>query len=245
MPDQILGDGKSCGIEVKFSVVLDVLFTFCHRMKSIMKDDQGSAPRRGRWFINWKRELLETLAILGVALLVAGVWFGTHPQDWLRLCQSGAIPFLPTPTPRPLLVVVVSTPTPDSGDSRLFTLHYNESSFYLLNASGSSLDDVSSLAFERLDASGRPQNSFSGQAWAGEQASLAHDTCNGIEIEGRGPFSRPAGCAAVSSLLTVPESAELIFWTTATGSETFRVLWQEEPVGECQVATGECSFYLP
>ncbi len=208
-----------------------------------MKREQEPAPRQGRWNINWKRELLETLAILGVALLVAGVWFGTHPQDWLRLRQSGAIPFLPTLTPRPMLVVVVATPTPTG--SRLFTLYYDEDSFSLLNASGVLLEDVSPLTFERLDTSGLPQNNFSGQAWAGEQPQLQAGACARIEIEGQESSMRPAACSELTSLMTPLVSAEFVFWTSAPGSEAFRVLWQDAQVGVCQIAAGECSFYLP
>jgi serine/threonine-protein kinase len=160
---------------------------------------------------------------------------------------TGTATVTPTPSETPTetpTATVVATLTPTY--SRLFMLFYDYNSFYLLNASGSSLIDTHPLTFERLDLSGQPLNRFTGDEWARWNSRLEADYCNRIEIIGSGPYLRPAECGVRYGVTRTPaRGTAYIFWTYTPDSREFRVLWYNEPVAVCQIAAGVCSFYLP
>ncbi len=201
--------------------------------------------------------------VLLFLLVLGGIWF-----KWGKdLPIPGWSPLSPPPTatrrpgaPDPrfkqrvyLPLALVQHPVPDAtaevvapasthGDGRRFMLFYNENGLYVLNDSDKD-SQIAPLAFERLDAEGQPQNRFEGWRWSRYYPSIREGKCVSAEI--RGAVSRPAECRSFSSQITVSRGDAFVFWLEVEGSTQFRVLWNDQEVGLCEIAAGECEVFLP
>jgi hypothetical protein len=178
------------------------------------------------------------LGALAVGLALAGL-----------LCLVLAV----LPRLRPAAGTGTSTGTDGSGATstvafpggRPFVALYDDNSFYLLNlAQGDS--PIAPIAFERLNAEGLPVERFDGERWAEFYPTLNPGACMRIEILDSPPYRQPPECfSGYLSTRTPLRSDPVIFWTAREGSQQFRVLWDEQEVGRCEIAAGLCRVYLP
>ncbi len=141
------------------------------------------------------------------------------------------------------------TPTVLYPTGRLLQLLYNDSSFYVYNAgSGASATIAfSSLKFEALDAAGAALGiSFNGSRWSTVAANLTAQGCGALEPVQFRQFLHPATCKSFNSNRSNVKSSEY-FWRTASGGDTFRVLWNNDEVARCPVTAGsnKCAVHIP
>lgn len=157
------------------------------------------------------------------------------------------IPPSPTITFTPTLAV----PTVLYPEGNLFTLFYNETSFFMVNRSFAKRT-LSGFSFERLDENGNLfKDKFEGYRWENSRTQhLPRNYCANITIYGdQDPdYLDPPECIyaiinTVQPRFDRPE--DLLFWTPKTGSTQFRVLWVGEEVARCEIASGVCDFYIP
>lgn len=138
------------------------------------------------------------------------------------------------------------TPTVKYPHGNLFTVYYNDSSFYLLNRS-KVLRSVSGFGFERITDDGQFTNHFGGWEWQQYFDTSQPERCLRIEIYlSKIPYLLPDECQnRYLSTLQPSEKRDTIFWTTQEGSRQFRVLWMNEEVARCEIQAGRCDFYVP
>lgn len=157
------------------------------------------------------------------------------------------IPPSPTITFTPTLAV----PTVLYPEGNLFTLFYNETSFFMVNRSFAKRT-LSGFSFERLDESGNPfKDKFEGYRWENNRTQhLPRNYCANITIYGdQDPdYLDPPECIyaiinTVQPRFDRPE--DLLFWIPKTDSTQFRVLWVGEEVARCDISAGVCDFYIP
>ena len=138
--------------------------------------------------------------------------------------------------------------TPVSGyglQNLLFTVYYNENSLYFRNQSNITRS-ISAFKFERLDDQGESLNVFGGWDWGLYYPNITPNRCMAIELYLSPPFLRPEECVLpYLSKLGPARDDDRIFWTARENSHEFRVLWQDEEVGRCQIDAGVCEFFIP
>jgi serine/threonine protein kinase len=149
---------------------------------------------------------------------------------------------LPSATPAPILEPTIKYP-----GGKHFTLFYNNNSFYIYNASGSS-QRVSAWGFERILSDGSFANAFEGRRLAAYYGQIDHNWCASLELLERdaAAFVRPTECGTRYNIrLTPQDSDSFVFWTSSGTSTQFRVLWNGEEIARCEMAAGRCEVYLP
>lgn len=138
----------------------------------------------------------------------------------------------------------VSTPTttPQFPNLKRMWLYYDSYGFYIYNASSDNRS-ISPITFERLDGSNR----FIGSLWAQFYATLHPGRCMRIEIQKNpGNYLNPPLCKDYYlSTRSIAGDSALIFWTEQPNSGQFRVLWQNQEVGTCEIAAGFCEVFVP
>jgi serine/threonine protein kinase len=212
-----------------------------------------------------------------ILLTIAGFYFNNNrltPPNLFPTSTVGSAPLLLTSTPvsvtetlsplqpSPTFTVVpptaTVTPTPTLAvptvlypDGNLFTLYYNETSFFMVNRSFAKRT-ISGFSFERLDESGKPyKDKFEGYRWENNRSEhLPRNYCVNITVYGdQDPaYLNPPECLygiinTVQPRFDRPE--DLLFWTPKASSMQFRVLWLKEEVARCDIAAGVCDFYIP
>lgn len=160
----------------------------------------------------------------------------------------------PTITSTPTLApppTINATPTILYPDGNLFTLLYNETSFYMINHSFAHRS-ISGFTFQRLDADGLPmEDVFQGHLWQSSRYDyLPRNFCVNITIYGDQdpPYLNPAECSGVLIKTVQPrfdQPTTLLFWTPKNNSSEFRVIWLDEEVARCSMAAGACDVYIP
>lgn len=125
-------------------------------------------------------------------------------------------------------------------------LYYDSYGFYLYNASDANRS-ISPIAFERLDQAGDQLNRFDGWRWADFFPTLYTGRCMQIEIQNNpNHYLNPAVCKNhYLSRRSLTAESELIFWTPLANSTQFRVLWQDQEVGRCEISAGFCEVFVP
>lgn len=153
-------------------------------------------------------------------------------------------PSVPEPTALPPSETPAPPPTAVPDGLRL-VMFYNSTSFYLYNPNPDPRVQVSQLVFESLDADGRLSGyQFDGVRWAQFYSFLNPMNCVRLEIPPTG-WLRPSQCREYNSTVTPDEDGDLVFWTPQANVVAFRVVWQGEEVGRCDVNAGECEIFLP
>ncbi len=165
-------------------------------------------------------------------------------------------PFLPSPTPTleqsPTPTVFV-TPTVKYPDGNLFSLFWNENSFYMLNRSDLKRT-LSAFSFERVDGadvSPKKKDRFDGYIWDnGKGTLLSPNYCVSITIYGdqTPPYMNPTDCSwgiAGGYQPRYDNDEGLVFWRPEGSSTHFQVLWLGEEVARCEIAAGFCNFRVP
>jgi serine/threonine protein kinase len=161
---------------------------------------------------------------------------------------------VPTPTEEPAATSTAepqptSAPaeaTPVFPDGTPIDLVYNFDSFYLYNTSGERVR-VSTISFQAIDEAGRPlRYGMEGNRWTQFYAFVDGYACNRIEPFGaEGPYLRPGYCRSYSATVTPARDGAEIFWRERDGAVAFRVLWEGQEIGRCDLAPGSCTVYIP
>ena len=162
---------------------------------------------------------------------------------------SPPIPALGTAAPTTAAFTPSPSPTVKYPSGKRFVLYYDDNSLYLLNRS-ESLVSIYSVAFERLDSAGSPQNRFDGWRWGEFYPTSRPGGCMSIEILSSSPYLRSPECNGIYFSTRTPlRTDSIIFWTTQAGSQQFRVVWRgesaEEEVVRCEIEAGYCEVYFP
>jgi len=119
-------------------------------------------------------------------------------------------------------------------------LFYNDSSLYILNLSGRDLP-ITPLAFERLDLEGRVITRLRGQYWAQIYPRFRDQYCIVTEIYDLDDYLRPPACQNRQVIVRTPTlDQDFLFWRSGEDSREFRVLWNGEEIGRCQIEAGTC-----
>ncbi len=124
-------------------------------------------------------------------------------------------------------------------------LFYNSTSFYVYNPNSEGRVRVGQMNFESLDANGQFSGYlFEGVRWAQFYSFLNPLNCVRLEVPPTG-WLRPQQCRQYNATVTPEEDGDLIFWTPRENVTAFRVMWQGEEVGQCDVNTNQCEVFLP
>jgi hypothetical protein len=142
--------------------------------------------------------------------------------------------------------VVSAAPTVLYPDGRPLQALYDDSSFYILNT-GSSPVPVGKLAFETIDAGGKPTGRrFDGSDWARFTEQVSPGNCDALEIAQFPRYLRPNACKKYNALRTPPTSStSTVFWSSTLNVPQFRVLWGSDEIARCDIAAKKCDFNVP
>ncbi len=166
------------------------------------------------------------------------------PTATLTPSPSPLTPGTSTPDASPLTPDAAATPTttPQYPNLKRMWLYYDSYGFYIYNASPDNRS-ISPITFERLDGANR----FIGSTWAEFYPTLHPGRCMRIEIQRNpGSYLNPPLCKDYYlSTRSIVRDSNFIFWTEQPGSDQFRVLWQNEEVGLCDIAAGFCEVFIP
>jgi serine/threonine protein kinase len=155
-------------------------------------------------------------------------------------------------------VIVVDTSTPVAGVPTIkypngfrFSFFWNDTSFYMLNNVGEPRS-FAAFAFERLDANGQPTDRFTGHRWEnGNFTYIPQKLCAAIKIYGDEdpPYLSPTECHQGYASTVQPRKEQdraLFFWYPKNdGSTQFRILFNKEEVGRCEIGAATCEVYIP
>lgn len=175
------------------------------------------------------------------------------PSDSPAPASPSPSPLPPSPSPLPPspslapTTEAATTPTLLYPEGRQMLLLYNEHSFYIYNGSGEATT-VNPFGFERVLSDGSFTNRFEGSLLSAYYPRIDPNWCASVELLQRSgsDYLRPADCGSRYNIRTTPrDSYSYIFWTPQPNSEQFRVLWQGEEVGRCEIAAGRCELRLP
>jgi hypothetical protein len=152
---------------------------------------------------------------------------------------------VPTAAPQQTEAPVENTPPPQKPGEVLFALYYNDTSFYIKNLSGNDLS-IYSLSFDQLDKQDNPIYQFDGWRWANIYPRFRDGYCLVMEVLDRSNYLNPRECRDLHLVIHKPPSdRDYIFWTKEKGSKEFRVLWDDEEVGRCEIKEGYCEVRKP
>lgn len=151
-------------------------------------------------------------------------------------------PTLPPPTAVPATEPLVPTVLYPNG--KRFVLYYDQNTLYVRNFSGTQ-SEVRPFAFERLDSAGNPHNHVDGSRWAQFYSAVYPGACIRIIILDRSAYLPSPSCQAINSEIWAESGKSLDFWTPQEGSTQFRVLWNGQEIGRCEISAGTCEVYAP
>ncbi|MCA9894344.1 MAG: protein kinase [Anaerolineae bacterium] len=187
------------------------------------------------------------------------VFAETVVEPTATVMQPSATPVLPTPTvvlPTPIVIqptatilatemVVPVAPTILYPSGQRIGFFWNDSSFYWHNPTGNTLR-VSSIDFEALDESGNVlSHAYDGARWSIGYSRVEPGKCVSIELLQMTGFLRPAECRGYNSTLTLRQNDNQVFWLPGVGKTQFRVLWDGQEVGRCQISDQNCEVRIP
>ncbi len=166
----------------------------------------------------------------------------TMPATGTEALVSPEVTMTPlTPTLPESSALPSSTPTVRG---RRFVLRYDDNTLFMRNASGDQIE-VSSFAFERLDTSGNPLNRAEGSRWARFYPYILPQSCIKIMFWDKISVLSPPSCRRINSEVREHSSSNLDFWTPQNGSREFRVLWNGQEIGRCEISAGKCEVFGP
>jgi hypothetical protein len=123
---------------------------------------------------------------------------------------------------------------------------YDATSFYLYNPNANNQIRVSQLIFESLDENGNLSGYwFEGRSWSQFYSFVEPFSCVRLEMTKVSGWLRPSQCREYNATITPEQDGDIVFWTSRPSVAAFRVLWQGQEVGRCDVAANQCEAYLP
>jgi hypothetical protein len=135
----------------------------------------------------------------------------------------------PTATSTPAATATATVLYPDG---RLLQLLYNGVSFYIYNASVSSIP-FNRLDLEALDSTGqRLDMSFDGSRWAQQFANLLRQGCGALEPTQFSGQLKPSECTQTNATTNRLSDNEL-FWRISESVTAFRIIWDDQEVARC------------
>ncbi|MFN8382217.1 MAG: serine/threonine-protein kinase [Anaerolineales bacterium] len=214
----------------------------------------------GGWYLASRRN--QPAAVLPTSTISSAPLPST---DQPALPAETLAPLIDTPTPQPSLPTetptieasptptIFITPTVKYPDGNLFSLFWNENSFYMLNRSDLKRS-LSAFTFERIDGadvSEPRRDRFDGYIWEDYSLKLMPPNyCVSITIYGdqTPPYMNPSDCSwgIISGYQPRFDNDEgKVFWRPEGNSTYFRVLWLGDEVARCEIAAGFCNFRVP
>ena len=153
---------------------------------------------------------------------------------------------LPTSTATLVAGQPTATTTPQFVNYKRMWLYYDDYGFYIYNAAETNRS-ISPFSFERLDENDDPSNTFIGWYWGEFYEVLNVGRCMSIEITGNpNGYLNPSRCHNIYLSTRYYEPGDdVLFWTRAEGSTQFRVLWDGEEMGVCEIEKGFCEIFVP
>jgi len=152
---------------------------------------------------------------------------------------------VPQPTNPPATEVPAAAPMATPSGPRLAML-YDATSFYLYNPNANNQIRVSQLVFESLDENGNLSGYwFEGRSWSQFYSFVEPFGCVRLEMTKVSGWLRPSQCREYNATITPEQNGDIVFWTLRPGVAAFRVVWQGQEVGRCDVAANQCEAYLP
>lgn len=152
---------------------------------------------------------------------------------------------VPQPTNPPATAAPVVAPTATPAGPRL-VMFYDATSFYLYNPNTNTDIRLSQLVFESLDENGAPSGYwFDGRSWSQFYSFVEPFACVRLEMTKVSGWLRPSQCRQYNATITPEQDGDIVFWTLRPGVSAFRVVWQGQEVGRCDVAASQCEAYLP
>jgi hypothetical protein len=147
--------------------------------------------------------------------------------------------------------VVAGVPTIKYPNGFRFSFFWNDTSFYMLNNVGEPRS-FAAFIFERLDANNVPTDRFTGHRWEnGNFTYIPQKLCAAIKIYGDEdpPYLSPIECHSGYAGIVQPRKEQdraLFFWNPKNdGSTQFRIMFNKEEVGRCEIGALTCEVYIP
>ena len=125
-------------------------------------------------------------------------------------------------------------------------MFYDPTSFYAYNPNADDKLRASEFTFEALDGSGNPAGYwFDGRRWSQFYSFIEPFSCMRLEMTKVSGWLRPSQCRSFNSTITPEQGGDIVFWTARDGVSQFRVVWQGQELGRCDVNSDQCEVYLP
>jgi hypothetical protein len=179
-----------------------------------------------------------------------------------RVSEATETP-IPEQTNPPTEVTPTAESTATPSGPRLI-MFYDPTSFYVYNPNRETDISVSELIFESLDEDGELSGYwFDGRRWAQYYSYIESLGCVRLETTKADNWLRPSQCREYNATITPEQEGDMVFWTEYNATITpeqegdmvfwtqrpsvaqFRVLWQGQEIGRCEVIASECETYLP
>src|SRR5262249_541996 len=152
----------------------------------------------------------------------------------------------PTLAPTPLAVAAQPETTPVPTDlypnGQLFTLFWDDNTFYTANQSEDNIL-IARVAFERVLTSGGFAERYQGKRWAAYYPYNEVKKCEILKAANVYYFPRQECPYGINGNLNALKTE--LFWTSAPNSTEFRVLWNNNEIARCQLAQNRCEVHLP
>jgi serine/threonine protein kinase len=215
----------------------------------------------GSWYFlsQWSQPVIILPAVADSPSPLPSTDLPVQPTETLAPpTETSTTPLLLLPTSTPTIETsptptVYLTPTVQYPDGNLFSLYWNENSFYMLNHSDLKRT-LSAFSFERIDGtdvSPKKRDHFDGYIWDnGKGTLLAPNYCVSITIYGdqTPPYMNPTDCSwgIVGGYQPRFDNDEgRVFWRPEGSSTHFQVLWLGKEIARCEIAAGFCDFRVP
>lgn len=155
----------------------------------------------------------------------------------------------PVPTATDTAAPVALEPTILYEDGYRIELFYNEVSFYVYNPGDERIPN-NMFIFEALNEAGRPTprrlDTTNWPSIANNYRFIDGEACARIEIAQATGYVRPAECGNEYNVQAQAVNGDrTVFWTFTPDETQFRVVFDDEEVGRCEIRDGECTIYLP
>jgi serine/threonine-protein kinase len=221
----------------------------------------------------WRRLPIFRLVSAGISLvvifvIVGGIYIVASGVDiWGTVGEMVPLETVASPTSVPIQILPAPTDGPPTTQPEQLTatpagpavlptilypdgyqlvLSYTERGFYLRNP-GDVVIDAERIAFQSLNSAGEPIDvRFDGKTWAQLLPKIEGGRCDMLEIARTAAYLlRPPECLVFNAQKTTQSHSSEVFWLPTDQIAAFRVLWDQEEIGRCDLASRGCVVYVP